>query len=119
MQVRRLLTLVMMTVLAFVSSSSVAAALCRHQDAQQHAAALHGDDQQEAAEAQLEDAAGAFSMKKGALADAGAFALPAFILPPSSLGLEQSSEGQAIALGRNAPKVTGREPAPLLEPPAA
>jgi hypothetical protein len=119
MRVRRLLTLMLMTALAFVSSTSVAAALCGHQDAQQHQAALDGGDEQAAAEAQLEEAAGALAAKKTTLADAGSFALAAFILPCSSLALGHLPAKQALTLGRDAAKVTGLAPRPLLEPPAA
>lgn len=119
MRVRRLLTLMLMTALAFVSSTSVAAALCGHQDGQQHAAALYGDDEQVAAAAQLEEAAGALAAKKGTLADAGSFALPAFILPLASLALQPLSTKPTLGHGRDAAKVRGLTPRPLLEPPAA
>lgn len=119
MRVRRLLTLLLMTALAFVSSTSVAAALCGHQDAQQHEAALAGSDKLVAAAAQLEEAAGALAAKKGTMADAGSFALPAFILPASSLPVEGYSGKQALSPGKNAAKVTSFGPPPLLEPPAA
>ena len=119
MMVRRLLTLMLMTVLAFVSSTSVAAALCSHQDAQQHQAALVHADEQVAAVAQLEEAAGAVAAKQGTLADAGSFALPAFILPFSPLALENLPGRQALALGRDAAKVASLAPRPLLEPPAS
>ena len=109
----------LMTVLAFVSSTSVAAALCGHQDAQQHQAALDGGDKQAAAAAQLEEAAGAHAAKKTTLADAGSFALPAFILPFASLALEHLPGTQALTLGRDAAKVTSLARPPLLEPPAA
>lgn len=119
MLVRRLLTLMLMSLLAFVSSTSVAAALCGHQDAQQHAAALIGNDRMDAAKAHLEEAAGALAAKKGFLADAGAFALPAFILPPSSLHLQPELEEPALKIGRDRAKVRGLAPPPLLRPPAA
>ncbi len=115
----RLLTLLLMTALAFVSSTSVAAALCSHQDAQQHEAALGSGDRQVAAAAQLEEAAGALATKQGTLADAGSFALPAFILPAPALALGPSSGRQALAPGKDAAKVTSFAPPPLLEPPAA
>ena len=108
-----------MTALAFVSSTSVAAALCGHQDAQQHAAALSSGDAQVAAAAELEEAAGAVASKQGALADAGAFALPAFVLPSSSLALDRLAGKQALAPSKDAARVTGLSPPPLLEPPSA
>jgi hypothetical protein len=115
---RRLLTLMLMTALAFVSSTSVAAALCSHQDAQQHAAALASGDERVAAVAQLEDAAGALAAKKGAPVDASSFALSAFILPPSSLTLDHVAAKQPPTLGRDAAMMRGLAPQPLLEPPA-
>jgi hypothetical protein len=117
--VQRLLSLLLMIALAFVSSTSVAAAICGHRDAQQHEAALHDGDQQVAAVAELEEAAGAVAAKQGTLADAGAFALPAFILPSAPLGLERLSKMQAPMLGRDAAKVASLAPRPLLEPPSA
>jgi Na+-transporting NADH:ubiquinone oxidoreductase subunit NqrC len=119
MMVQRLLTLMMMIAIAFVSSTSVAAALCGHRDAQQHQAALHDGDAQVAAAAQLEEAAGAVAAKQGTLVDAGAFALPAFILPSTFPGIERMSARQAPALGQDAAKVASLAPRPLLEPPAA
>jgi hypothetical protein len=108
-----------MTALAFVSSTSVAAALCGHQDAQQHEAALGSGDRQVAAAAELEEAAGALAERKGTLADAGSFALAAFILPDASFALERLPARQAATPGTDAAKVTSLSPPPLLEPPAA
>lgn len=119
MRVRRLLTLMLMTAMAFVSGSSVAAALCQHQDAQQHQAALYGENEAEAAAAQLEEAAGAFKAKQATSIDAGSFALPAFVLPSSSIALDRSTEEQALTLAGDAPRVPSLAIAPLLEPPAA
>jgi Na+-transporting NADH:ubiquinone oxidoreductase subunit NqrC len=117
--VQRLLSLMLMIALTFVSSTSVAAAICGHRDAQQHEAALHDRDAQVAAAAELEEAAGALAAKQGTLADAGAFALPAFILPSASPGFERFSKLQPPTLGRDAAKVASLAPRPLLEPPSA
>lgn len=119
MRVRRLLTLILITALSFVSSTSVAAALCGHRDAQAHQAALHGGDRQVAAAAQLEEAAGALTAKKGTLADAGSFALPAFVLPSSSLAPVLAAARQAPAPAGDAVKIARWPIPPLLEPPAA
>ena len=108
-----------MTALAFVSGTSVAAALCSHQDAQQHEAALASVDQRVAAAAELEEAAGALADRKGTLADTGSFALGAFILPDASLFLEHLTARQATRPGRDAARVRSFAPPPLLEPPAA
>jgi hypothetical protein len=118
-RVQRLLTLMLMIALAFVSSTSMAAALCGHQDAQQHAAALVSNDQQVVVTAQLEEAAGELADKQGTLADASSFALPAFILPASTFAPRPQTDKQPLSLGLDARKVTGLSPPPLLEPPAA
>ncbi len=118
-RVRRLLTLILMTALAFVSSTSVAAALCSHQDAQEHVLALASGDWQVAAAAELEDAAGVLTAKKGSPVDASSFALSAFILPPSSVALDDVAVKQPPTFGRDAAMVRGLAPQPLLEPPAA
>lgn len=118
MRVRRLLTLMLVTVLTFVSSTSVAAALCGHQDAQQHEAALSGEDRLDAAQAHLEEAAGDLAAKKGTVADAGSFALPAFILPLNTPDLQPWPQDQALKHGGDASRVTGLAPPPLLRPPA-
>jgi hypothetical protein len=93
--------------------------LCGHRDAQQHQAALHDGDAQVAAVAQLEEAAGVVASKQGTLADAGAFALPAFILPAILPGLERRPVRLVSPLGQNAAKVASLAPRPLLEPPSA
>jgi uncharacterized protein with PIN domain len=108
-----------MTALAFVSSTSVAAALCSHEDAQQHEVALGSGDRQVAAAAELEEAADALADRKGTLADAGSFALAAFILPDASLAFEHVTAKQANSAGKDAPNVRSSAPPPLLEPPAA
>ena len=115
----RLLTLLMMITLMIVSGTSLAAAMCQHRDAVEHAALLHGDNREAAAVAQLEEAAGSVASKQGRLVDAGAFSLPAVILPSSSLALASPADLRAHLRPVNAAKMTGRSIRPLLEPPAA
>jgi hypothetical protein len=71
----------MVITLTVVSGGSTAAALCSHQNAQAHAAALHDSDEHVAATARAEDSAAANAAKRALLVDTGAFSLPAFILP--------------------------------------
>ncbi len=118
-RVHRLLTLLLMAAMAFVSSTSVAAALCGHQDAQQHQAALDSEDVRIAASAELEEAAGALGDKKGTLADAGTFALPLFILPAPSLSPPHAAEKAVPRSEWDTATVRSRALRPLLEPPAA
>jgi hypothetical protein len=117
--VRRLLTFLLINVIVFVSGTSVAAAVCQHRDAQQHVAALHGEDELVAAAAQLEEAAGNVAAAKGMMADTASFSLPAFILPSAAVHPGPSGAPEALSLGRNAAKVASLALPPLLEPPAA
>lgn len=109
----------MMLAMTIVSATSVAAAMCAHRNADEHAAALASVDWQTAADAHLEEAAGTAVSKQGALADAGAFSIPAFILPEASA--LSSLEVSQLALSRapDASRVPRASGPPLLEPPAA
>ena len=117
--VRRLLTFLMMMTLTIVSGTSIAAAMCQHQNAQEHAVALHGDDKGSAAVAQLEDTAGSVLSKRGALADAGAFSLPAFIIPDTSAEVRFSGTELQPLRPADVAKLASLSIAPLLEPPSA
>lgn len=119
MRVKRVLSILMMLMMTVVSATSVAAAMCAHQSADAHAAALASDDHGTAADAHLEDAAGAAVAKKGALADAGAFSLHAFILPDISAAPFTPVSQIALPRAPDASKVPRASGPPLLEPPAA
>jgi len=109
----------MMLTMPLVSATSVAAAVCQHRSAQEHAAALNGDDDREAAVARGEDMAKAHEGKSSEAVDFGAFAFAAFVLPASASSF---SAPQASALRPRLPDLAAlpsRVIAPLLEPPAA
>ena len=118
-RMRRLLTLLLMITLTVVSGSSVAAAMCSHQNAQAHAAALHGSGLRGAAVAQMEEAAGKLASKKGALADAGSFSLPAFIMPDGAVPVPLAPTDLTRPRPADAAKIASLSIPPLLEPPAA
>ena len=118
MGVRHMLTLLMMTALTLVSGASIAAAMCSHQNAQAHAAALHDGDEQVADVARQEDAVASTAAKKGVL-DSSAFSVPAFILPSQ---LDAPAFGSAEPLRLRPPDAPERLSAavrPPLRPPAA
>ena len=81
----RLLTLMMIFVLVLAHGSSVAAAICRHQDGVAHVAALQSSDAGISAAAFGEEAAGKAASRKGAPADAGSVSSPSDMLPTPGL----------------------------------
>ena len=119
MRVRRLLTLLMMITLTIAGGTSVASALCRHQSAQDHAAALHGNDSKAAAIAQLEEMAGAVAAKKSAAVDAASLSLPPFTLPAPANSFDHFVARPAHGRPADAAMLASLSVAPLLEPPAA
>ena len=117
--VKRLLALLMMLTMTLVSATSVAAAVCQHRNAQEHAAALNGDDGQAAAEARAEDMARAHNGKNSEAVDFGAFAFAAFILPAPSTDVPAPPADPLPLRPASSAAPAGRVIAPLLEPPAA
>ena len=119
MGVQRLFSFLMILMMSVVSATSVAAAMCAHQSADHHVAALLSADADIAAGAHLEEAAGAAVSKKGAMADAGAFSISAFLLPDLLATSHLKVSQLALPRARNAAKVPRASGPPLLEPPAA
>lgn len=115
MQVRRVLTVLLMIALTVVSGSSLAAAMCGHKDAQAHAAALRDGD----ADAQLEDSKAFAASKRSMPIDAGAFSLPAFILPAPPVGLDFAAAEPLRVRPRDARLPVQPSIEPPLRPPAA
>ncbi|MGZ8333467.1 MAG: hypothetical protein ACXWUZ_10040 [Allosphingosinicella sp.] len=114
----RLLTLMMIFVLVLAHGSSVAAAICRHQDGVEHVAALQSDDAGISAAAYGEETAGKAAPGKGTPADAGAVHSPSDMLPTPGLrapfrASEAVERGPAVA-----PVLVGASVRPLLEPPS-
>jgi hypothetical protein len=119
MAVRHILALLMMITLTVVSGASTAAALCSHQNAQAHAAALEHADAHVAAAARLEDSAAANSAKRALMVDAGAFSLPAFILPPGMASPRPAAAEPFRPRPPDAAKLARGSFPPPLRPPSA
>jgi hypothetical protein len=119
MTMARLLTLLMMLVLAIANGPAVAAAICEHRDARSHAAAAASADAGVSAEAIGEETAAKAAGGDGALGDAASTLLAGYLLPaqPSPLPF-RTIEASAGSPGEAAVLV-GRSVPPLLEPPLA
>lgn len=116
---RRLLSLLMVFILVVANGSSVAGAICRHESQANHSEARRSHDARISGVAFNEEAADSVASKKGALADAGAVAWIADLLPGPRLTVPfdaSRSLDPDTALVR---PLVGRSLAPLLEPPAA
>ena len=115
----RFLTLMMIFVLVLAHGSSVAAAICRHQDGVAHVAALQSDDAGISAAAYGEEAAGRTSSGKGVPADAGSASSPSDMLPTPGLLPPLRAEEPAERDPADARTLIGASIRPLLEPPSA
>lgn len=115
----RLLTLMMIVILVMAHGSSVAAAICRHQSASEHVAALQSQDAKISAVAVGEEAAGAVASKKGAPADGGSVSWPSDMLPARQLSVPFRPTEPLERELADARKLVGASVRPLLEPPVA
>lgn len=119
MGMRKLLSLFMMLTLVLVSGTAVAAAACRHQSAQGHAAALAEGEAHEAVGARLEESAAASLAKQGLAGDGGSFALPLFVIPSALPGAERIVVRSGHLRSGDADKPVPTALPPPLKPPAA
>lgn len=115
----RLLTLMMIFVLVLAHGSSVAAAICRHQDGVAHVAALQSSDVGIAAAAYGEETAGKAASRKGVPADAGSVSSPSDMLPTPGLKVPFRASEPVERSPAEAPMLVGASVRPLLEPPSA
>lgn len=115
----RLLTLIMIVVMVTAHGSSVAAAICRHDNGAQHIAALQSDDAGIAAVASGEEDAAKMGSGKGSLADGGSVAWPSDMLPATGLLAPFRAAEPVERSPAEAPVLAGTSIRPLLEPPAA
>lgn len=115
----RLLTLMMIFVLVMAHGSSVAAAICRHQDGAAHVAALQSQDSGIAAVAYGEETAGKAASMKGAPADAGAVHSPTDMLPAPGLLAPFRAIEPAERNPADVAVLVGASVRPLPEPPSA
>jgi hypothetical protein len=77
----RYLTALLILVVVIAHGSSVAAKVCLHQNAHEHAMARQSEDRAVAAVPLAEDAAAAVDSKKGSQSPAGSFHAPVEMLP--------------------------------------
>jgi hypothetical protein len=115
----RLLTLMMIFVLVVAHGSSVAAAICRHQDGVAHVAALQSEDAGVSAAALGEETAGRSASSKGVPTDPGSVSSPSDMLPTPGLLPPLRSEEPGERVPSDAPILVGASIRPLLEPPSA
>jgi hypothetical protein len=115
----RLLTLMMIFVLVLAHGSSVAAAICRHQDGVAHVAALQSEDAGISAAAQGEETAGKAASRKGTPADAGSVSWASDMLPTPGLPILFRTNEAAERSPADVPILIGAPVRPLLEPPSA
>ena len=115
----RLLTLMMIVILVIAHGSSVAAAICRHDNGAQHVAALQSDDAGISAVASGEEDAAKMGSKKGSLADGGSLSWPSDMLPAPGLKVPFRAAEPVERNPAEAPVLAGASVRPLLEPPAA
>lgn len=115
----RLLTLMMIFVLVLAHGSSVAAAICRHQDGAAHVAALQSEDSGISAAAYGEEAAGKAAAGKGVPVEAGSANSPSDLLPMPGLQAPFRVKEKLERSSTDSPVLIGASVRPLLEPPSA
>jgi len=107
--------------LAFAATNGVAAraALCQHEDARAHIAALESGDAAIAAAAHGEDSADAAADKPGTLTVAAAASLAGLLIPPAP-PMPAPAPGESVSAHlADPPGLANRAIAPLLQPPLA
>jgi hypothetical protein len=115
----RLVALLIMFAFVFTNGPAVAMAMCQHNDARAHTAALASTVVAVSMAAQSEERAADAASKQGALSDAAApllagYLLPPELLPPLLLLVEPVDHDPMRVLG-----LPDRSVSPLLEPPLA
>ena len=116
---RFLLSLLIVLALTVSNGAALAAATCRHVDADAHAAARQSADAATAAAAATEESAAISIDNKGALADAAAVSLSSFILPSNEVEFPPRLRNPVKNAVADAPPLSSRSLRPLLEPPLA
>jgi hypothetical protein len=115
----RLLTLMMILAVVVAHGSSVAAAICRHQDGVAHIAALQSDDAGISAAAHGEESAAKAGSKKGAPADSSSVSWPSDMLPAPGLPVPFRADEPLKPSPADTAVLIGASVRPLLEPPSA
>ena len=119
MTVLRFVTLLIMLAFVFTNGPAIAMAMCQHNDARAHAAALQSPDSEMSVKALSEEIVAKAASGQGSLGEAATTLLAGYILPPEPLPLplrfvEPMTRDPTDVAGRR-----GRSVPPLLEPPLA
>ena len=109
----------MIVVMLFAHSSSVAASICRHQDAHEHALARESADASIAAVTLAEDAAVAAKGKKASQSSNSNIQSPTDLLPASLPLLPSRAIDRPKLRPADQAALASASIRPLLEPPAA
>jgi hypothetical protein len=116
--VHRILTLLMILVIAVAPASMISAAVCHHHSATEHALARSSADPRVANNARTEETA-ALLAKKGILSDRAAGFFLADMLPAPVLPMPFHVPEPARRILLNESALPSASIAPLLQPPAA
>lgn len=114
----RLLTLLMILMLVLTHGTSVAAAICRHQNGFEHAAALQSRDAGISAAAHSEETARNAASNKGAPLDSSSVSLASDMLPAPALPVPFRAREPVERNFADAARLVGALVLPLLEPPS-
>jgi hypothetical protein len=117
-RMRVLLKLMMVLAIVVGNGSSVAAAICQHRNASEHALARASRDAKVAAAALTEETAASVNAKKGSPGNSNSTA-PSDMLAPASLMIPPRSLEPLRLRARDAPILAGTSLPPLLRPPLA
>lgn len=109
----------MIVVIAFAHSSSVAASICRHQDAHAHALALQSEDPGIASVSLAEDAAAAAKAKKASQSSNNNIHSPIDLLPAALPAVPPRAIDRPRLRPADQAALASASIRPLLEPPAA
>lgn len=115
----RLVTLLLMLLVVIANGPAVATAICRHQDARAHAAAVQSADAGLSAQARSEETAAKGAAMDRALSDAAGTLLAGYMLPPEPMVFLPRLVGSTTRSMPDDSRHAGRSVPPLLEPPLA
>jgi hypothetical protein len=113
----RVVTLLISFAFVFANGPAVAMAMCHHNDARAHAAALQSADADVSSQAQTEERAANAAADQSTLTEAATILLAGFILPPEPASLPVGLIKSKSSPDASGLPLTSRSVAPLLEPP--
>lgn len=119
MTMARLLTLLIMFAFVCTNGPAVAMAICEHEDARAHAAALRSSEASVSLLAQSEETAAKTASTQGMLSDAATTLLAGYILPTEAYSFAPRFIDRVSRHAFNPAGLGSRSVPPLLEPPLA